>query len=331
MAKIKKILKNVLVFILAVIFICFLYVDLKRYHYSYFIRKDVPLNEYLSTSQSFTPLIPLDNNDIFRVSAIESDQWPFALNLADMGNFYDTLGYGNPLFAKYFDYRGNYGFDSKYYDLLNVKYFITTTQSQQRLSPYLSENLTFAFEIPNIIQPSYHLNQRSSIQAYENKNRLGYAWLVDDFMLYKNKYEDREMIENPDGNIDLKKTAIVDQKTGALLSDIKSGQLSYTIDVQKRSNNYLRLEVSSNKKALLILSELFYPGWKVYIDGEKSEIFEVNHILRGNKLEKGTHTIEYKYSPTSFQIGFILSVAGMLFAIGGIVWNIYKNLIKKYV
>ncbi len=56
-------------------------------------------------------------------------------------------------------------------------------------------------------------------------------------------------------------------------------------------------------RCLLVLTDLYYPGWHAYVDGQESEIHQVNAIFRGVYLEPGTHRIVYRYEPGSFRIG----------------------------
>lgn len=47
----------------------------------------------------------------------------------------------------------------------------------------------------------------------------------------------------------------------------------------------------------LILADTFYPGWEVFVDGIKGEVFEVDGWARGVNLPSGRHTVEYKFKP----------------------------------
>ena len=53
-----------------------------------------------------------------------------------------------------------------------------------------------------------------------------------------------------------------------------------------------------------MFSEVYYKnGWEVTIDGIQVNHYNVNYILRGLEIPKGTHTIVFKFNPTVVQTG----------------------------
>jgi uncharacterized membrane protein YfhO len=71
------------------------------------------------------------------------------------------------------------------------------------------------------------------------------------------------------------------------------------------------LEVTLDSPGLVILADVYYPGWKLAIDGKPAPIFRVNGLMRGAAVAAGPHRLVYTYSPDSFQIGRIVSIAGL--------------------
>lgn len=64
----------------------------------------------------------------------------------------------------------------------------------------------------------------------------------------------------------------------------------------------------------LVLSDTYYPGWKVYVDGKREKIYKAYGFIRAVKLSGGSHTLEFLFSPLTFKIGAFLSVLGVLIA-----------------
>lgn len=81
----------------------------------------------------------------------------------------------------------------------------------------------------------------------------------------------------------------------------------------------MRIEVNPVADGLLIVSDLFYPGWKATVDGRAVEILRANYLLRAIPVTAGKHVVEMRYEPGSFRIGLSLSALGCL-VVAGLVW-----------
>jgi len=80
-------------------------------------------------------------------------------------------------------------------------------------------------------------------------------------------------------------------------------------------NEKILIDAELEKDGFLVLSDTFYPGWKVFIDGKEGKIYCANYILRAVRLKKGKHKVLYLYSPATFHIGKYLTFLGLLFLI----------------
>jgi uncharacterized membrane protein YfhO len=66
---------------------------------------------------------------------------------------------------------------------------------------------------------------------------------------------------------------------------------------------------------LVILSDTYYPGWTLTIDGQPAPIYKVNRIMRGAAVKEGEHRLVYLYDPQSFRIGKAITLAGLAAAV----------------
>jgi uncharacterized membrane protein (UPF0136 family) len=66
---------------------------------------------------------------------------------------------------------------------------------------------------------------------------------------------------------------------------------------------------------LLVLSELAYPGWQVFVNEQPEEIETVENLLRGVQLPEGEHTVKFVFHPVSVYTGWGLSLFGWLMAL----------------
>ena len=72
------------------------------------------------------------------------------------------------------------------------------------------------------------------------------------------------------------------------------------------------IEAYVNTPKWLVLSDSYYPGWKVFIDGKEDKIYEANYLMRAVYLDRGKHLVEFKYEPFSFKLGSVISLVTLL-------------------
>jgi membrane protein YfhO len=87
-------------------------------------------------------------------------------------------------------------------------------------------------------------------------------------------------------------------------------------------NNKVELDARLNEPGVLVLTDAFYPGWRVFVDGNEQRILRANYLFRGVELAAGHHTVEFNYDPVSFKIGFVISslTAALLIAVPVVAW-----------
>ena len=78
-----------------------------------------------------------------------------------------------------------------------------------------------------------------------------------------------------------------------------------------------RLLVTATGPGLLVLSEVFHPGWQATVDGEPAAIVAADGVLRGVYLGEGIHRVEMVYRPWAVTAGAILSLAALAFWVVG--------------
>jgi hypothetical protein len=69
----------------------------------------------------------------------------------------------------------------------------------------------------------------------------------------------------------------------------------------------IELTAYASTRGLLVLSELYYPGWQARVNGASVAINEVDGGLRGVEVPSGDSTVTFDYSPVSVWAGAALS------------------------
>jgi hypothetical protein len=75
-----------------------------------------------------------------------------------------------------------------------------------------------------------------------------------------------------------------------------------------------RIALTASGPGRLVLSEVVYPGWQVWVDGARGELLSVDGLLRGVDLSGGSHRVTFVYRPASVYLG--LAGAGL----GALLW-----------
>ena len=88
-----------------------------------------------------------------------------------------------------------------------------------------------------------------------------------------------------------------------------------SMDVKEFTDTKISGTVSVKENGILYTSIPYDTGWKVTVDGEaldKEELIALGDALLGINLGKGTHTVEFEYTPQGLTIGIGLTVFGVI-------------------
>ena len=160
------------------------------------------------------------------------------------------------------------------------------------------------------------------LRYFENEESNGNAWFVDSVEAVQTA--DQEIMALDSLNTKLKaiskssefdsKRYINDSIAAIKLVDYKLNKLVY------ESNN--------SADGFAVFSEIYYKdGWNATIDGVAVDHLNVNYVLRGLEIPKGTHQIVFEFSPSVVKTGSsiaLISSVVLLFLILGQVVLIYK-------
>ena len=98
---------------------------------------------------------------------------------------------------------------------------------------------------------------------------------------------------------------------GAALTGQSTATLSEAL-VTLYTPDSITVRVTLERPGVLILSEVWYPGWEARADGQPLPIYRADGLLRAVYLQPGTHTIVFNYAPGTVKAGLALSVLGWL-------------------
>jgi hypothetical protein len=75
-----------------------------------------------------------------------------------------------------------------------------------------------------------------------------------------------------------------------------------------------RWRTAADADGLLVVRDLFWPGWRVQVDGQKAEILPADGVFRAVRLPSGAHEVVFRYVPASFLLGGCVTLVTALVA-----------------
>ena len=71
-------------------------------------------------------------------------------------------------------------------------------------------------------------------------------------------------------------------------------------------------ETTSSESGFLFLSEIFYPGWKAYVDEKRRNILRGNYIFRTLEVPAGSHRVKFVFEPASVKLGMSVTAFSLV-------------------
>ncbi|MFV0237525.1 MAG: YfhO family protein [Flavobacteriales bacterium] len=162
-------------------------------------------------------------------------------------------------------------------------------------------------QVLNMLNTRYILQQNPEASSLENLVKIqhnldanGNSWLINEIKVVSSADEELEALEK----IDTKKQAIIHEADQKFITAKRYNKSSHdTIQLKHYASNHLVYDFTSNKPQFAVFSDVEYPGWQAYINGNKAPHIRVNYLLRGLEIPAGNHTIEFKFEPSIIQTG----------------------------
>jgi hypothetical protein len=143
-------------------------------------------------------------------------------------------------------------------------------------------------------------------KIYENPQAYPRAWLVHDTLVERNPLELLKRLDAP--GIDPHRVALVAARLDPSL-DAVADAASEKVRIGRYESGAMELSVQAGGRALLVLSELYYPGWTATVNGQVAGVWKVDGALRGIVVPRGDSQVSLRFRPARIYIGAALSVA----------------------
>jgi len=143
---------------------------------------------------------------------------------------------------------------------------------------------------------TYYYDKPDKLITYITNFQAQPAWFVSSYSVIPERQQRFDALNNP--QFDAFSTAILEEDPQISISIPDSAK----IEVKEASYNYITYQVTNDKPALFVASEIYYPkGWKCYVDGEEKPIYKTDHILRSVFIDKpGEHKVRFAFEPETY-------------------------------
>ncbi len=85
--------------------------------------------------------------------------------------------------------------------------------------------------------------------------------------------------------------------------------------------NEVVLRAAPPTPAILVLADMWMPGWSVEVDGETAPLLRADHVLRAVALPAGEHTVRFAYRDPALKQGLTVAAAGFLLIVSLLVFG----------
>lgn len=147
------------------------------------------------------------------------------------------------------------------------------------------------------------------VHIYERYRYLPRAFMVYQTRVLKDKDEIEKVLTGEEFD-PFNEVILEDVKSEALnIKEPRSGAVA-RIKIASYDINNFTIEVDNPADGFLVLSEIYYPGWKAFVDGKETKVLKADYALRAIRLPRGQHRVDFTFDPLSFKIGVLLSLLG---------------------
>ncbi len=195
------------------------------------------------------------------------------------------------------------GLDSPLLNLLNARYIV----------------------VPNVLPPGrtdlMDIRERhrtvyvdEQVRVLENAGALPRAWIVHSA---QQTTADEALAALASGAVDPRTTALLEESPPPLVNS--PNPTTSTARIATYSPDFISVVTQTSAGGLLVLSEVFDPDWKAYVNGKEAPIYRANHLFRAVEIPASTSTVEFRYEVRLAFMGALVSGATVAALLGAFV------------
>jgi len=166
----------------------------------------------------------------------------------------------------------------------------------------------------------------NSVTILESSSPLSRAYFSSNYKSYSNEAVSTEAIiqffknhQSDIAQMTLLEEPALNNLGNSVAIELTSASAQIPLNVENHEPNYIQLKVNAPSSGIVVLKDAFYPGWRGYINNKEAPILRANGMVRAVIIDRpGKYVVEFKYLPSSFLYGVMLSAIILVFLISNI-------------
>ena len=175
---------------------------------------------------------------------------------------------------------------------------------------------------PVIVSTSgrFRLVHSGDVKIYENLDNLPRAFVVHRARMVES--DEAALAAMADATFEPGQEVILAAETDQEVPPLSgSGPGADQVRIAVYSAERVVVEVDAGSEGYLVLTDAHYPGWQATLDGQEVPILRADVLFRAVRVPAGTHIVEFRYRPRTFQVGMAISALTLLGIAAVSRWN----------
>lgn len=171
------------------------------------------------------------------------------------------------------------------------------------------------------IAPNWNeLTRPAGAAIYERTDAQSRAFVVHQVRVVDSADAALDFIDDPNSDFTQEAVVLTDEAWSCEMGEPTAAS-STTITAY--GNEYVAMTVETDAPGLLVLSDLFYPGWEATINGQPATIWRTDYALRGVCVDAGQYQVTFQFKPTILRYGAVVTAVGVMILLGALVLNFW--------
>jgi hypothetical protein len=285
-------------------------------------RAGMGYNPAITQAQAQQPLTPairyLQRQGLARFAAVMPNDGidPLPPNVNLRYGLYDARGYDFPVDARFGAMWTRYVAPSTPLlplDTTAVPSFnLTTNPATLRVLDLLGvRELLVQPGQPPLELPGLRLvYQGRDALVYENGGALPRTWLVANQQVVRTAGQGLTAIGS--SRFDPRQAVLTERPLPGLSTQPSAAGSPGRARITSYSAQGVSIQADAARTSELVISDSWFPGWRVTVDGRPARLDRVDYVLRGVPLAPGFHHVVFTYDPSSFRDGWLVSLAAAI-------------------